>query len=156
MQLNITRIRLEDYGEYQCVAKNDINTTTANFFIDGMFRYSTHKIMSFSWIYIFFFTDKSKPPNRGSDVVAVFGALPPKRESFEDICGPPTTCPDCPDPREFKCKDTLVTLYDLVGHLEIKPTENVKYPGLPNRTFGMYLLYYKYLPTGDKKGVIMK
>lgn len=88
------------------------------------------------------FSDKSKPPNRGSDIIAVYGALPPKRESFEDICGPPTTCPDCPDPREFKCKDTLVTLYDLVGHLEIKPTENVNYPGLPNRTFGKCFIFY--------------
>lgn len=29
----------------------------------------------------------------------VFGARPPDKESYEDICGPPQTCPDCPDPR---------------------------------------------------------
>lgn len=66
----------------------------------------------------------------------MFGSLPPKRESFEDICGPPTVCPDCPDPRDFKCKDMSITLYDLLSHLEIKPTDNYNYPGLPNRTFG--------------------
>ena len=79
--------------------------------------------------------DKSKPPNRGvSEGIAVFGALPPKKESLEDIC-PPIMCADCPDPRE-KCKNTIVSLYDLVGHLEIKPTEDINYPGLPARKLG--------------------
>lgn len=35
MRLNITRIRGEDFGEYQCVSKNEINTTTATFYIYG-------------------------------------------------------------------------------------------------------------------------
>lgn len=29
----------------------------------------------------------------------VFGARPPERESYEDICGPPQTCPECVDPK---------------------------------------------------------
>lgn len=35
MRLNITRVRAEDFGEYQCVSKNEINTTAATFFIYG-------------------------------------------------------------------------------------------------------------------------
>lgn len=38
--------------------------------------------------------------------------------------------------RDIKCKDAIVSLYDLVGNLEIKQTGNVSYPGLPNRTTG--------------------
>lgn len=40
--------------------------------------------------------------------------------------------------RDFKCKDTVVSLYDLVGgNLEVKLTGNKTYLGLPNRTLGM-------------------
>lgn len=40
--------------------------------------------------------------------------------------------------RDFKCKDTVVSLYDLVGgNLEVKLTGNKSYLGLPNRTLGM-------------------
>lgn len=35
MRLNITRVRSEDFGEYQCISKNDINTTAATFFVYG-------------------------------------------------------------------------------------------------------------------------
>lgn len=39
--------------------------------------------------------------------------------------------------RDFKCKDTVVSLYDLVGgSLEVKLTGNRTYMGLPNRTLG--------------------
>lgn len=102
-------------------------------------------------MFAFFFVDKSKPPNRGSsEAIAIFGPIPPKRESFEDVCGPPQTCPDCQDPRDLKCKDTLVTLYDLVGHLEIKPTEDINYPGLPNRTSGMCIFKKLFHPLSFK------
>lgn len=37
-------------------------------------------------------------PDSSSNPV-VFGARPPEKESFEDICGPPQTCPECPEPR---------------------------------------------------------
>lgn len=86
-----------------------------------------------------FFTDRFKhpqPPRHDyNKPIATYGTLPPRKESYEDICGPPATCPDCPD---FKCKDSLVTLYDLVGNLEIKPTEN-NYPGLPTRVTGKFI-----------------
>lgn len=35
MQLNITRMRSEDYGEYHCVCKNELNTTTGILFVNG-------------------------------------------------------------------------------------------------------------------------
>lgn len=35
MRLNITNIQPEDFGEYECVSKNDINTTAATFFVYG-------------------------------------------------------------------------------------------------------------------------
>ena len=42
--------------------------------------------------------------------------------------------------RDFKCKDTIFSLHDLVGgDLEIKPTGNISYPGFPNRTLDCVL-----------------
>lgn len=35
MRLNITRLRSDDYGEYQCVCKNAINTTAATIYVHG-------------------------------------------------------------------------------------------------------------------------
>lgn len=35
MRLNITDVRPEDFGEYECVSKNEINTTAATFFVYG-------------------------------------------------------------------------------------------------------------------------
>lgn len=50
--------------------------------------------------------------------------------------------------RDIKCKDAIVSLYDLVGNLEIKQTGNVSYPGLPNRTTGALLLNYVHFVRG--------
>nr|XP_040223621.2 uncharacterized protein LOC120949998 isoform X1 [Anopheles coluzzii]XP_040223622.2 uncharacterized protein LOC120949998 isoform X1 [Anopheles coluzzii] len=130
MRLNITNIRPSDFGEYHCVAKNELGMTEAEF-----------HLMEHSPFII-------RPP--GSTDINVYGTKPPEKESYEDICGPPTTCPECPDPRDFKCKDTIVSLYDLVGNLEIKPIGNVSFTGLPNRTTDCVLyavgkpVYHKY------------
>lgn len=35
MRLNVTDVRPEDFGEYECVSKNDINTTAATFHVYG-------------------------------------------------------------------------------------------------------------------------
>lgn len=35
MRLNITNVRPEDFGEYECVSKNDINTAAATFYVYG-------------------------------------------------------------------------------------------------------------------------
>lgn len=79
-----------------------------------------------------------KPPNRAvdSNAIAVFGTLPPSRQSYEDICGPPTKCVDCPSPRDFKCKETIANLYDLVANLEIKNAENRSFALFDKRKVG--------------------
>lgn len=42
-----------------------------------------------------------------------------------------------PTTRENKCKDTILSLYDLIGgKLDITPTRGTRYAGLPNRTIG--------------------
>ncbi|XP_058836869.1 uncharacterized protein LOC131693231 [Topomyia yanbarensis] len=131
MRLNITSIRLVDFGEYHCIAKNELGIIQAEFHLMEHSPYIIHR-----------------PGGLGE--TQEYGKPPPKVESYEDICGPPTTCPECPDPRDFKCKDTIVSLYDLVGNLEIKQTGNLSYPGLPNRTIDCVLyavgkpVYHKY------------
>lgn len=54
--------------------------------------------------------------------------------------------------RDFRCKDTIFSLYDLVGgDLDIKPTGNQSYPGFPNRTMDCVLhaigkpVYHNYI-----------
>ncbi|CAO1428660.1 unnamed protein product [Diamesa hyperborea] len=132
MRLNITKIRPQDYGEYHCVSKNEMGIARAVFHLQEKNPYIMRPL-----------PDASNP--------IVFGARPPDKESYEDICGPPQTCPDCPDPRDFKCKDTMVSLYDLVGgNLEIRLTGNKSYYGLPNRTLDCVLyavgkpVYHKF------------
>jgi hypothetical protein len=45
--------------------------------------------------------------------------------------------------RDFKCKDTVVSLYDLVGgNLEVKMTGNKSYFGMPNRTLGEIFFFF--------------
>lgn len=90
-------------------------------------------------------TDKIKPPNRGGDsnAIAIFGTLPPNRQSYEDLCGPPTICDNCTIPRDSKCKETVATLYDLVANLEIKHAENRSYTFFPNRKTGKRNLILK-------------
>lgn len=49
--------------------------------------------------------------------------------------------------RDFKCKDTVVSLYDLVGgNLEVKMTGNRSYLGLPNRTLGKFPKFLAGIP----------
>ena len=31
--------------------------------------------------------------------IAVFGTQPPEKISYEELCPPQPSCPDCPDPR---------------------------------------------------------
>lgn len=52
MRLNITRIRADDFGEYQCVSKNEINTTTAMFYVFGIKDFLFSFKLLFGKIYI--------------------------------------------------------------------------------------------------------
>lgn len=80
------------------------------------------------------------PMHASGQGVAIYGEKPPPMIDLEDICPPQVTCPDCPDPKEMKCREGSISLYDLVGKLEIKPFGNETFPGLPNRTLGKFAL----------------
>ena len=79
------------------------------------------------------------PPSQDRHKGVIYGKQPPERADIDDLCQPPTPCQECPDPKEFKCKQGIYSLYDLLGHrdLEVRPLDpNKTYPGLPNRTLG--------------------
>lgn len=50
MQLNITNVQKLDYGEYQCVSKNEANTTTAVIYVNGMLTRSPHILKVFNYV----------------------------------------------------------------------------------------------------------
>ncbi|XP_014249344.1 uncharacterized protein LOC106666571 [Cimex lectularius] len=68
----------------------------------------------------------------------VFGQGPPAKADLNDLCPPPVQCPECPDPKEFKCRHGLYSLYELLGNrnIENRSLENKTYPGIPNRALG--------------------
>lgn len=81
----------------------------------------------------------SPPPMTGLEG-PTYGQRPPDKEAYDELCPPPPPCPDCADPKEFKCRQGIYSLYELLGHrdLEIRPLDaNSTYPGLPNRTLGL-------------------
>lgn len=83
------------------------------------------------------------PPVRiAGQGVATYGKLPPAMLDIEDLCPPQVACPECLNPKDFKCQEGSISLYDLVGKLEIKPFGNETYPGLPNRTLGTQILIF--------------
>lgn len=80
--------------------------------------------------------DKTRNPGRIYNGPTEYGTLPPKLVSYGELC----PAPNCPSTNcsETKCKDTLVNLYDLVNHFEMKPFIGTHYVGLQNRTLGMF------------------
>ncbi|XP_065167503.1 uncharacterized protein [Atheta coriaria] len=115
MQLNITRIKPDDYTRYYCVAKNEKGKTR------GIIKlYSVDPNLA------------TPPPVYDTSVIE-FGQRPPKRVSQESICPPPVQCPECLNPNEFKCRDSGVSLIDLIGKWEIRQFGNATYPGFPDR-----------------------
>ncbi|KAK6642604.1 hypothetical protein RUM43_004106 [Polyplax serrata] len=134
MQLNITNIGVNDFGLYHCISKNEIGITKGIFTV-----YEIDPGLA------------TPPPVRiAGQGVATYGEQPPPPVDFDDICPPQVTCPECPDPKEFKCREGSISLFDLVGKLEIKPFGNETYPGLPNRTLDCLLyavgkpVYHRY------------
>jgi hypothetical protein len=67
-----------------------------------------------------------------------FGKDSPKPVDLDDLC-PPPSCPKCPAPTEFKCHDGGISLFHLIGRMEIKPFGNEKYKGIPTRILGTYV-----------------
>ncbi|BES91463.1 OLF [Nesidiocoris tenuis] len=114
MILNITNVGYADSGIYNCIAKNELDTTKG---IIGVIEYRQGSIYQ---------TGKGK----------VFGKDVPERVDIDDLCPAPIPCQECPDPKEFKCKTGFYS-YELFGGEKLKaiPLEsNHTYPGLPNRT----------------------
>lgn len=73
-----------------------------------------------------------------------YGQMPPELVDLNDLCPPPPVCVECPavDPKKAKCQDGGLSLFDLIGRMEIRPFGNETYPGLPSRTLGiMFLLF---------------
>lgn len=58
---------------------------------------------------------------------------------MDEICPPPVQCPECIDPKDLKCRDSGINLFDLVGKLDIRPLGNVSFNDLPNRTLNCML-----------------
>ncbi|XP_031630325.1 uncharacterized protein LOC116345246 [Contarinia nasturtii] len=114
MRLNITNVRPEDFGEYECVSKNEINTTAAPFFV----------------------YDGARHPTRTYSDIAEFGTLPPKPVSYTEFCPPP----NCPSPNcdESRCNNAYFQHHDIkIEELRFK---GIRFPGITaNRTFDCVL-----------------
>lgn len=84
-----------------------------------------------------------KPPDRGVDLnaIAIFGDPPPIRESYDDLCPKKPDCAICPSPKDFKCKDTIASIYDLVANFEMKPVENRSFELFKKRELGKNCLF---------------
>lgn len=120
MSINITRIRGDDAGEYNCVAKNDLGLTRGTFKITITDqRYHSYQDTS----------------------VAIFGNQPPPKEGYEDICPPQAPC-ECNDQRDIKCKDSVYNVFDLTGGKKIESElMNSSYPVGPQNKSTDCILY---------------
>lgn len=110
MRLNITKIRAQDYGEYHCVCKNELDITHGVIYIQQPKPYNVHYV----------------PENKE----AFFGKMAPAKIDYETVC-PDQKC-ECAT-IDSKCKDSVYLLYDLTeGRLEVLPL-NTTGSGLPLR-----------------------
>lgn len=133
MELSIGLLHQNDFGEYHCVSKNELGMARGIFYILGKSPDVTRPLQDIS-------------------IPQLFGKDAPPKESYDDLCPIPEPCVKCPSPKDFKCKDAILSLHDLVGgSLEVKPTGNLTYPGLQNRTQDCVLnaigkpVYHNYL-----------
>lgn len=113
MRLNITITSKRDYGEYHCVSKNEMSLARGVFHVQGklyiaLLCFASHINMEErnlhikALIYLLCYTDHNPyvvKPLPELTTPQIYGNKAPPKESFEDICGPPTTCPECPDPK---------------------------------------------------------
>lgn len=74
-------------------------------------------------------------PKTTKNQVQIIGKQPPERTSFDDLC-PPVQCQECPERKDVKCKDSGVSILDIIGNWEVTQLGNGSYPGLGNRTTG--------------------
>lgn len=101
MRLTINALNIMDYGQYFCVAKNELNTTMATFEIISEFwliKRSHFNGVSVTILFVLticFLIEKNpalETPIVRNELV-IFGKKPP-----ESSC-PPQVCADCPDSR---------------------------------------------------------
>ena len=100
MRLNITNLKSKDYGEYNCIAKNEIGIAKGVFYLQSMFRLERHFVQNIDLLFLYLLDNDNsiiRPIKEGSHPMA-FGNNPPESKSYEDLC-PPTTCPECLDPK---------------------------------------------------------
>lgn len=101
----MTVMHSQDYGEYHCISKNEMGITRAVFHVQGKSFWEHFQRLEIIWVvkYNFSFSDRNPyiiRPLPEHTEVAVFGTMPPKKESLDDLCPPPPPpCPDCPDPK---------------------------------------------------------
>ncbi|KAF4526436.1 hypothetical protein B566_EDAN015068 [Ephemera danica] len=121
MQLNITRLGPADFGKYYCISKNEMGLTRG---VLNVYEVDPRLVIP--------------SPINGDANGMVYGQMPPELVDLSDLCPAPPVCPDCPvaapDPKKGKCQDGGLSLFDLLGRMEIKQFGNQSYPGLPNRT----------------------
>lgn len=110
MVLNIMNIENSDFGDYHCVAKNELAVTR------GLVK--VHEIDPTLYI-----------PSTGTVDGLTFGPDPPRFvDLFDDLCPPPPDCPDCP--KVPKCAEGQVVLFGI----RVEQFGNDTYPGFRNRT----------------------
>ncbi|CAL4111283.1 unnamed protein product, partial [Meganyctiphanes norvegica] len=115
MSLLIQEIDGKDFGDYHCVAKNELSVTR------GLVK--VHEIDPHLW-----------NPSTGKQEPHIFGSLPPALvDLFDDLCPPPIVCPDCP--KIPKCAEGHGALYGL----RVEQFGNDTYPGFKNRSLDCML-----------------
>nr|XP_053655844.1 uncharacterized protein LOC128704735 [Cherax quadricarinatus] len=116
MLLNISDIDGTDFGDYHCVAKNELSITR------GLIK--VHEIDPTLYI-----------PSTGTVDGLTFGPDPPRFvDLFDDLCPPPPDCPECP--KMPKCAEGRGALFGI----RVEQFGNDTYPGFKNRSTGGFAL----------------
>ncbi|XP_068219056.1 uncharacterized protein [Palaemon carinicauda] len=115
MVLEIRDIEHNDFGDYHCIAKNELSLTR------GLVK--VHEIDPTLYI-----------PSTGTIEGLTFGPDPPRFvDLYDDLCPPPPDCPECP--KMPKCAEGRGVLFGI----RVEPFGNDSYPGLKNRSLDCLL-----------------
>ncbi|KAK7083078.1 Olfactomedin-like domain protein [Halocaridina rubra] len=115
MIIEISDIDANDFGDYHCVAKNELSLTR------GLVK--VHAI-----------DPTLNIPSTGTEDSLTFGPDPPAYvDLFDDLCPPPPDCPDCP--KVPKCAEGRGALFGI----RVEQFGNDTYPGFRNRSFDCLL-----------------